>query len=392
MLVKFWDLDIQHCFKTIVSHRSEVNDLMLVSDDRRLITGCHDVELKVFALTFKSDNEADEEGLVNGDGQQTEPDMKKLRINDENGDNNHNEDEGDEASSSSSSLASIVECKLLGTLVRESKDALTQLCMDATRTVFTCHSANEKHVELYKINTRDEIKKKLAKKLKKQKRKSTATATTDDNNDNDEEDTTTAAAAAAAATLAIQQTVADEFTRICLLSTKHKIKWVDVSCELAVATTTRVTSRDGDDDADDDERKTTKSAPLLDCKVACLLVNNQLEVYAVHVDKQLHDLQAPQIVYALHMAGHRTDVRTIAFSSDSTAFCTASGDCMKVWNRMSLNCIRTFACDYALACLFLSDDNHVIIGTKVSSLFCTLLSHHHNILPAFCSSHIVFNM
>ena len=37
---------------------------------------------------------------------------------------------------------------------------------------------------------------------------------------------------------------------------------------------------------------------------------------------------------------------------------------MKVWNRMSLNCIRSFACDYALTSLFLSDDNHVLIGTK----------------------------
>lgn len=37
---------------------------------------------------------------------------------------------------------------------------------------------------------------------------------------------------------------------------------------------------------------------------------------------------------------------------------------MKVWNRMSLSCIRSFSCDYALCSLFLSDDNHVLLGTK----------------------------
>jgi U3 small nucleolar RNA-associated protein 12 len=31
---------------------------------------------------------------------------------------------------------------------------------------------------------------------------------------------------------------------------------------------------------------------------------------------------------------------------------------------MSLNCIRSFTCDYALCSLFLSDDNHVLLGTK----------------------------
>ena len=65
----------------------------------------------------------------------------------------------------------VMDCKLIGSLFRESKDPLSQLCVDSTCSVFSSHSASEKHVELYKINTIDEIKKKLAKKLKKQKRK-----------------------------------------------------------------------------------------------------------------------------------------------------------------------------------------------------------------------------
>jgi U3 small nucleolar RNA-associated protein 12 len=69
MLVKFWDLDTRHCFKTIVSHRSEVNDLILLNEDTRLITGCHDNELRVFELKFNENIEA-----------KIEPNLKKLRI------------------------------------------------------------------------------------------------------------------------------------------------------------------------------------------------------------------------------------------------------------------------------------------------------------------------
>ena len=328
MLVKFWDLDTRHCFKTIVSHRSEVNDLLLLNEDTRLITGCHDIELKVFELIFKDDENENEDSEV------TQKNLKKLKINEKNEDEDEMEDDSD-------SSISILDCKLIGTIVRESKDPLTQLCVDSTHTIFSSHSANEKHVELYKINTMDDIKKRLAKKLKKQKRKLAA-------NENGTNETN----GIADDLVGIEQTVNDEFTRVCLLKTKHKIKYVDLKCEFDNSKKNK---------KDDNEESNT----LLECKIACLLNNNQIEVYLLELNKNINDIQQPEIVYSISLPGHRTDVRTICFSSDSTAFATASGDSMKVWNRISLNCIRTFACDYALSSLFLSDDNHILIGTKV---------------------------
>lgn len=76
--VKFWDLDTEHNFKTLVGHRSEVSYLtitilvnklcyycliislpiiqvwsfVLVKDDQYLITGCNDSELRVWKITF----------------------------------------------------------------------------------------------------------------------------------------------------------------------------------------------------------------------------------------------------------------------------------------------------------------------------------------------------
>ncbi|RNA37212.1 WD repeat-containing 3, partial [Brachionus plicatilis] len=322
MLVKFWDLDTRHCFKTIVSHRSEVNDLMLLNEDSRLITGCHDNELRVFELSYTD--------VEKEPGQNEEPNLKKLKIND---------DESDEMEEDS--LSSVLDCKLIGSLIRESKDPLTQLRVDPAMNVFSSHSANEKHLELYKIHSDEEIKKRLAKKLKKQKRKVVNSELAESTADSE--------------MASIEKTVSDEFTKVCMLKTKHNIKYVDLFCEMPSEKKRLVKSKDADDQNEE---------YLFDCKIGCLLQNNMIEVYSCKVTKKVNSLHTASLMYALEMPGHRTDVRTLAFSSDSTAFITASGDSMKVWNRMSLSCIRTFKCDYALSSLFLYDDNHVLIGTK----------------------------
>ena len=48
--VKFWDLSVQHCFKTMTDHIVEVWDLIIVKD--YLISGTSDSELRVFKLTY----------------------------------------------------------------------------------------------------------------------------------------------------------------------------------------------------------------------------------------------------------------------------------------------------------------------------------------------------
>lgn len=178
MLVKFWDLDTRHCFKTLVNHRTEVNDLMLTNAGTRLLTGCHDNELRVFELSYKEDVVGDEaratESLLNEKkkmlktGQDSELTKEAAPADEQ----DQKSDDDDEAASSL--LSSLVECRLIGSIVRESKDALAQLCLDNTGSLFGSHSANEKQVEIYKINTDEEIMKRLAKRLKKQKRKLTA--------------------------------------------------------------------------------------------------------------------------------------------------------------------------------------------------------------------------
>ena len=73
-------------------------------------------------------------------------------------------------------------------------------------------------------------------------------------------------------------------------------------------------------------------------KVALLLQNNTVETYSLKLsDHQATPRATPTPVAnktsRLTLAGHRTDARTLAFSSDNMAVLSASGDTVKVWNR-----------------------------------------------------------
>ncbi|MEQ2208405.1 hypothetical protein XENOCAPTIV_028845, partial [Xenoophorus captivus] len=65
-------------------------------------------------------------------------------------------------------------------------------------------------------------------------------------------------------------------------------------------------------------------------KVALLLQNNTVETYSLKTSDRNPTANKTA---RLTLGGHRTDVRTLAFSSDSLAVLSASGDTVKVWNR-----------------------------------------------------------
>uniref|UniRef100_A0A667YTL0 WD repeat domain 3 n=1 Tax=Myripristis murdjan TaxID=586833 RepID=A0A667YTL0_9TELE len=100
-------------------------------------------------------------------------------------------------------------------------------------------------------------------------------------------------------------------------------------------------------------------------KVALLLQNNTVETYSL---KTSDKTPAANKTARLTLGGHRTDARTLAFSSDNLAILSASGDTVKVWNRSTLQVIRTMACEYALCSLFVPGDRQIILGTKSGKL------------------------
>ncbi|KAJ9110239.1 hypothetical protein QFC19_001642 [Naganishia cerealis] len=76
----------------------------------------------------------------------------------------------------------------------------------------------------------------------------------------------------------------------------------------------------------------------------------------------------PTRTHVLELQGHRNDVRALAVSADDRVLASASNGSLKLWNLQTAACIRTLECGYALCCVFLPGDRHVVIGTKTGHL------------------------
>ncbi|EWC44934.1 hypothetical protein DRE_00993 [Drechslerella stenobrocha 248] len=119
---------------------------------------------------------------------------------------------------------------------------------------------------------------------------------------------------------------------------------------------------------------TTKSSKSMQLMVSC--TNNLLELYDIPVSKEKAKDAASKDaaiseynkLYSVELPGHRTDVRSLALSSDDSLLASASSGSLKIWNIRTGTCVRTFECGYALCCAFLPGDKIVVVGTKSGDL------------------------
>lgn len=109
--------------------------------------------------------------------------------------------------------------------------------------------------------------------------------------------------------------------------------------------------------------------------IMAAMANNALEVYQLpqqpkNTSKDDTEETAEAIrLYALELPGHRTDIRTLCLSSDDALLASGSNGSMKIWNVKTTKCLRTIECGYALCSAFLPGDRHVIVGTKTGELY-----------------------
>ncbi|KAM9344035.1 WD repeat-containing protein 3 [Pholidichthys leucotaenia] len=264
-------------------------------------------------LTGSADSElrAWDINYLEGEKAEGEPKVKKGKtlLEDEDNDDDHGEgvDESLEER--------ILSCTKAGSILREARDRVVSLTADSKARVIACHG-NDSVLELFTVLSEEEVQKKMSKKLKKAKKK--------------------AAKVQEEANPDVKRTLKDEIIRLTNIKASAKIRWVDcLSC------------------------------PGGELKVALLLQNNTVETYSL---KTSDKTPTANKTARLTIGGHRTDVRTLAFSSDNLAVLSASGDTVKVWNRSTLQVIRTMACEYALCSLFVPGDRQIILGTKSGKL------------------------
>ncbi|XP_031230832.1 WD repeat-containing protein 3 isoform X2 [Mastomys coucha] len=306
-MVKWWDLDNQHCFKTMVGHRTEVWGLVLVSEEKRLITGAADSELRAWDIAYLQEIDDPEE-----------PEPKKIRECPGIQDTPEAEDSTLEADDEKSEDR-ILSCRKAGSIMREGRDRVVNLAVDKTGRILACHGTDSV-LEVFCILSEAEVQKKMDKKLKKARKKARL------NSANEEEDPE----------MNVSMTLQDEILRVAKIKTSAKIKSFDLM-----------------------------HSPQGELKAVFLLQNNLVELYSLNTSSPTPQ---PMRTSRITIGGHRSDVRTLSFSSDNIAVLSAAADSIKIWNRSTLQCIRTMPCEYALCSFFVPGDRQVVIGTKTGNL------------------------
>ncbi|KAK0716995.1 hypothetical protein B0T26DRAFT_707991 [Lasiosphaeria miniovina] len=224
-----------------------------------------------------------------------------------------------------------------GTLHRQSKERAVEVTFHPRRDYFAVHGI-EKSVEVWRMRTETEVKKTLARKRRRRREKLAATkgkkaaeGDLDMGDGKDEADDVNDAE------------ISDVFTQHVIVRTTGKVRSVDWAM----------------------------SQGKKDLKLLVGGTNNLIELYTVvGRDKLKTKTDAPDYnrALAVDLPGHRTDIRSLAVSSDDKMLASAANGSLKIWNIRTQTCIRTFDCGYALCCAFLPGDKVVVVGTKEGEL------------------------
>ncbi|KAI9091554.1 WD40-repeat-containing domain protein [Phlyctochytrium arcticum] len=314
-LLKFWDLSTQHCVETVIAHRGEVWTMDVSPVDQRLlVTGAADGEVRVWdidpeILAAKLDAAGDS---VNGGFAADTP---------------------AESSNEAGSAAPVVKraVKSRGTLERQSKERLVTIQVHASGRYIGAQGA-DRLVEIYRIRSEEEIKKKVARLKKRQKEKKKQKG--EDSMDVDEAEP--------------ELTVVDQIPRVGHIRCSAKIRSFDFG-PVAKKALSNKSSADA-------------QPPL---SLLCALSNNTLETHAVEFENKD---EPTRLLSGIEIPGHRSDIRCMSLSSDDQQLVTGSADAIKVWNAYSRQCLKTLDSGYALCCEFLPGNNFVVVGTKTGEL------------------------
>ncbi|KAI8772864.1 WD repeat-containing protein 3 [Biomphalaria glabrata] len=307
--IKFWDLKTQHCFYTVVGHRTEVYGFLLLRNETRLVSGSADSELRVWEINYLESQEQEMEVSESTSG----PPVKKPKLTEE---DESSSDERDETEKAEDEAMKILTCKKLGSVMRQGRSRLVTMCTDPEEKLLFCHG-NDKNLEVFALPSDDELNKLIAKRIKKLRKKHLESGA--------EVDTSN-----------VRLQLNDEMKHLQTFRFSSKLWSVHICSDTGH-----------------------------DLRFSALFANNKLETGTFTYAK--HEISLNNVVAYTH-TGHRTDVRTLGFSSDNFMILSASSEEAKLWNRDTQQCIRTFQCDYALCNMFVANDKHVIIGTKTGQL------------------------
>lgn len=326
--IKFWNLQLQHCFCTLPGQATGVWSFVLMRDGTRLIAGSTGPELKVYSIKFLSDDEA------------------KLLSS------NTKSEELDELAEGHSEFEYGLQVRHIGNILRNSNAVTSRvqdIIVDESESLIVCHSL-DKNIEMYGVRSREDAltyakkqAKKTARKLAKRKRQE----------DKDDEDCVHEDISKPIITsledLAPEKLIECEFNR--------KLGCQKISDKVKALAVTPGFSKDG--------------SKLF--KFVAMAATNKISnfIFRPNADESIKE------VAVIESVSHRTDVRCIDISADNTLILSASAESSKIWRLDSRSCISTVETDYATCCVFSnakqlltisSQNRYVLIGTKTGSI------------------------
>lgn len=272
-LIKLWDLSTQHCMETLVAHRNEVWGCDVNADETMLVSGGGDPDIKVWKINAN----VLKTGLAVGEEAKEVGEEEEHNALDEDG-----------------KLVNAIPKAITfyGSIPRQSKERVTTVEFHSSQEFLGCQ-ASDKSIELFRIRSIDEIKKKMSRRKRRQREKAQQLLKKGDTEG-------AAAEEAAIGEEGIQAT--DEITPWHIIRTGAKLRSFDF-------------------------------APVKDVEkvgyvqLVTSLNNNTVEVWTVphpNAAKNEEVADEPSKAYTLELAGHRSDIRTVALSSDDELLCSAS--------------------------------------------------------------------
>ncbi|MCJ1468483.1 hypothetical protein MMC07_007112 [Pseudocyphellaria aurata] len=225
-----------------------------------------------------------------------------------------------------------------GVLYRQGKDRTLGVTFHPHENYIAVHGS-EKAVELWKIRSEGEVLKSLARKRKRRREKAMAAISQDAKSNGEILDPGETVEDFSSAN------VSDIIVPFVIIRTSGKVRSIAWAAG-----------------------KAKRSIQLLTATM-----NNQLELYniATKPNEKSSKSDAPADYnrpFSVDMPGHRTDVRSLALSSDDRMIASACNGSLKIWNIRTQSCIRTLDCGYALCSSFLPGDKIVVVGNRMGEL------------------------
>lgn len=249
--VKLWDLSTQHCIQTVVAHRTDVWSLAVDADESLFFTGSADGELKAWSI----DRDALAEGL-----KETE----------------------------SGDIVKIITPA--ATLPLASKHRVAQIAFHPTKPYLAVQS-HDRTVEIFRIRTEEEVRKKQARRQKRAKAKGKEVPVAEDAEE-------------------IHWQLVDLFTPYLVIRASGKCRSFDFG---------------------PDNSKTGAVQILLG------LSTNSVEIYSIPPPtKNKESPPEASRLYTVDIPGHRTDVRALSLTRDDQILASASNGAYIILYRVSL--------------------------------------------------------